>query len=169
MMISFLINTKCKFLKKIFVPKTACKPFFFSCWLNLDAPEAAAIIAPNTILILLTFLILIVTIFGSSSNDELQQTDHYTNRTRYIKNFRNSKGKQNYYKFFHHFRTLQKNRYVLLAITSLMSLGWTFGITSAHFQESGLIITFLLVHFILAVVILALRAIWDDQVSFAHE
>ena len=72
-------------------------------------------------------------------------------------------------KKFHHFRTLQKNRYVLLAITSLMSLGWTFGITSAHFQESGLIITFLLVHFILAVVILALRAIWDDQVSFAHE
>ena len=50
-----------------------------------------------------------------------------------------------------------------------MSLGWTFGITSAHFQENGLIITFLLVHFILAVVILALRAIWDDQVSFAHE
>ena len=46
-----------------------------------------------------------------------------------------------------------------------MSLGWIFGITSAHYQESGLIITFLLVHFVLAVVILALRAIWDDQVS----
>ena len=150
------------------MPKKACKPFFFSCWLNLDAPEAAAIIAPNTILILLTFLILIVTIFGSSSNDELQQTDHYTNRTRYKKTLEilwESKS----INFFHHFRTLQKNRYVLLAITSLMSLGWTFGITSAHFQESGLIITFLLVHFILAVVILALRAIWDDQVSFAHE
>ena len=69
--------------------------------------------------------------------------------------------------FHFHFRTLQKNRYVLLAMTSLTSLGWIFGTTSAHFQENGLIITFLLVHFILAVVILSLRAIWDDQVSFA--
>lgn len=62
-------------------------------------------------------------------------------------------------------RTLQRNRSVMLAITSLMSLGYIFGITAAHFQAPGLIITFMVVHLVLALVIFAFRCISDEQVS----
>lgn len=55
----------------------------------------------------------------------------------------------------------------MLAITSVTSLGWIFGITSAHFQEPGLIITFLVVHLALAMMILGLRCFMDEQVRFA--
>ena len=54
----------------------------------------------------------------------------------------------------------------MLAITSLMSLAYIFGITSAHYQEDGLIITFLVLHLILAFIIFGLRCIMDEQVSF---
>ena len=54
----------------------------------------------------------------------------------------------------------------MVAITALMSLGFIFGITSAHFQQDGLIITFLVVHLALALVIFLLRVLMDEQVCF---
>ena len=53
----------------------------------------------------------------------------------------------------------------MLAITGLMGLGWALGITSAHFQLDGLVITFLVTHLLLSIVILILRCILDQQVS----
>ena len=53
----------------------------FRCWLNLDAPESATIIIPNAILIVLTLITFMVTLFGSSSNEHLQSFDNFTSRT----------------------------------------------------------------------------------------
>merc|ERR1711971_56213 len=111
------------------------------CWLNLDAPEAATIIIPNAILIVLTLITFMVTLFGSS-NEHLQSFDNFTSRT----------------------TTLKKNRLIMVAITILMSLGFIFGITSSHFQQDGLVITFLVVHLALALVIFLLRVLMDEQV-----
>ena len=54
----------------------------------------------------------------------------------------------------------------MVAITILMSLGFIFGITSSHFQQDGLVITFLVVHLALALVIFLLRVLMDEQVCF---
>ena len=62
------------------------------------------------------------------------------------------------------YRTLRKNRITMLAITILMSLGFIFGITSTHFQQDGITITFLVIHLILALVIFIFRVFMDDQV-----
>ena len=55
---------------------------------------------------------------------------------------------------------------IMVAITILMSLGFIFGITSSHFQQDGLVITFLVVHLALALVIFLLRVLMDEQVCF---
>ncbi len=52
----------------------------------------------------------------------------------------------------------------MLAITMLMGLAWSLGITSSHFQLDGLVISFLVVHLLLSLVILVLRCIMDKQV-----
>ena len=113
------------------------------CWLNLENPEAAAILTPNVVLIGLTITIFTITLLGSSKDSELQNADSFTGRT----------------------ETLQKNRSVMMAITALMSLGYFFGITSAHYQQDGLSITFMVVHLALALVILIFRVINDEQVT----
>jgi len=90
----------------------------------------------------LTLITFMVTLFGSSSNEHLQSFDNFTSRT----------------------TTLKKNRLIMVAITILMSLGFIFGITSSHFQQDGLVITFLVVHLALALVIFLLRVLMDEQV-----
>ena len=54
----------------------------------------------------------------------------------------------------------------MMSITTLMSLGFIFGITSSHYQEDGVIITFLVVHLALALVIFVFRVFMDEQVCF---
>ncbi len=71
------------------------------------------------------------------------------------------------YHFPLNFRTMQKNRSVILTITTLFSLGYIFGTTSAHFQQNGLIITFLVVQLALAMAI-HWRTIGDEQVSLSE-
>ena len=113
------------------------------CWLNLDNPESAVILTPIVILSLCSFIIMFFIIFKSSSKDELQSSDHYTNRT----------------------PTLHKILYIDLAIVALMTLGWTFGFTASHFQEDILVILFLVAHFFIAVLVFGFRCLMDDQVQ----
>ena len=55
--------------------------YCFRCWLNLDSAASAAIIIPITILFILSVIFLLISIFGASSDEELQATDRMTNRT----------------------------------------------------------------------------------------
>jgi hypothetical protein len=50
----------------------------------------------------------------------------------------------------------------------LTGVGWSLGVTSAHFQREELIILFLIVHLLLGIAILGLRCLMDKQVRLTY-
>jgi hypothetical protein len=50
-------------------------------------------------------------------------------------------------------------------LTVLTGVGWSLGVTSAHFQREELIILFLVVQLLLGLAVLGLRCLLDQQVG----